>query len=65
MSFALFRLVSSWYERDQAKLVLDYEYGPKWPYEHVIMADYARHVDNKITNYECILRCIDLFVYAS
>ena len=65
LSFALFGLVSSWFERDRAKLVSDYEYGPKWPYEHVIVADYARHANNKITSYQCILRYIDLFVNAS
>ena len=31
-------------------------------YEHVIVADYARHTDNKITSYQCMLRYTDFVV---
>ena len=62
MSFALFGSISSWFERDRAKLVSDYEYGPRWPYEHVMEAEYARHANYKIMSYYCILRYTDLFL---
>ena len=54
--------MSSRFERDRAKLVSDNEYGPRWPYEHVIVVDYARHADNKITSYQYILMDTDMFV---
>ena len=60
--FSLFGSVSSWFEWDRAKLVSDYDYRLRWQYEHVILADYARHADNKITSYQCMFRYTDLVV---